>query len=215
MSILRAPGLLHRRPRMSFPLGGQLGSRRGVQSPPWLTVGVDVLPGSVVEVAPWVVPFPLCPRGVLPIHFPNAFLGIFHILLWGDVGERRIDLRASGDVLASQDLGCLRLWGSGVPVGSGRDIYLGGGLSGWRVAGGGRTRALSVGEEGRISARRGPRSVPTWGLGESRCRPGWQCPEKTVGIEMVVPVLHVVGRVGWRERSVVSSCFLWEVHPSR
>ena len=44
---------------------------------------------------------------------------------------------------------------------------------------------------------------------------GWQCPEKTVGVEMVVPVLHVVGRIGWRERSVVSSCFLWEVHPSR
>ena len=44
---------------------------------------------------------------------------------------------------------------------------------------------------------------------------GWQCPEKTVRIEMVVPVLHVVGGVSWRERSVVSSCFLWEVHPSR
>ena len=44
---------------------------------------------------------------------------------------------------------------------------------------------------------------------------GWQCPEKTVGVEVVVPVLHVVGRVGWRERSVVSSCFLGEVHSSR
>ena len=44
---------------------------------------------------------------------------------------------------------------------------------------------------------------------------GWQCPEKTVGVEVVVPVLHVVGRVGWRERSIVGSCFLWEVHSSR
>ena len=126
---------------MSFPLGGQLGSRHGVQSPLWLTEGVDVLPVSVVEVAPWVVPFPRCPRGVLPIHFPNAFLGIVRTLLWGDVGERRIDLRASGEVLVSQDLGCLRPWGSGVPGGRGRDICLGEDLSGWRVAGGGRTRA--------------------------------------------------------------------------
>ena len=44
---------------------------------------------------------------------------------------------------------------------------------------------------------------------------GWQCPEKTVRIEMVVPVLHVVGGVSGRKRSVVSSCFLWEVHSSR
>ena len=44
---------------------------------------------------------------------------------------------------------------------------------------------------------------------------GWQCPEKTVRVKVVVPVLHVVGRIGWRERSVVSSCFLWEVHSSR
>ena len=131
-----------------------------------------VLQGSVVGVALWAVPFPPCLRGVLPIHFPNAFPGMVRTLLWGDVGERRIDLRASGEVLASQDLGCLRLWGSGVPVGRGRDICLGGGLSGWRVAGGGRTRALVVGEEGRISARRGPRSVATRGRGESRCRPG-------------------------------------------
>ena len=34
----------------------------------------------------------------------------------------------------------------------------------------------------------------------------WQCPEKMVGVEVVVPVLHVVGRVGWRERSIVSFC---------
>ena len=44
---------------------------------------------------------------------------------------------------------------------------------------------------------------------------GWQCPEKTVGIKVVVPVLHVVGGIGWREWSVVSSCFFWEVHSSR
>ena len=72
-----------------------------------------VNPGSVVVVALWAVPFPPCLRGVLPIHFPNAFLGMVRTLLWGDVGERRIDLRASGEVLASQDLGCLRPWGSG------------------------------------------------------------------------------------------------------
>ena len=43
----------------------------------------------------------------------------------------------------------------------------------------------------------------------------WQCPEKAVRIKVVVPVLHVVGRIGWRERSVVSSCLFWEVHSSR
>ena len=41
---------------------------------------------------------------------------------------------------------------------------------------------------------------------------GWQCPEKTVGVEVVVPILYVVGGIGWRERSVMSSCFFWEVH---
>ena len=44
---------------------------------------------------------------------------------------------------------------------------------------------------------------------------GWQCPEETVGVKVVVPVLHVVGGIGWREWSVVSSCFVWEVHFSR
>ena len=44
---------------------------------------------------------------------------------------------------------------------------------------------------------------------------GWQCSEQTVGVEVVVPVLYVVGGVGWRKGSVVSSCFLWEVHSSR
>ena len=43
---------------------------------------------------------------------------------------------------------------------------------------------------------------------------GWQCPEKTVRVKVVVPVLHVVGRVGWRERSVVSSCLFGEMHSS-
>ena len=97
--------------------------------------------GSMVEVALWVVPFPLCPLAVLQINFPNAFRGMVRILLWGDVGERRIDLRASGEVLVSQDLGCLRLLESGVPVGRGKGICPEGGLSGWRVAGGGRIRA--------------------------------------------------------------------------
>ena len=44
---------------------------------------------------------------------------------------------------------------------------------------------------------------------------GWQCPEKTVRVEMVVPVLHVVGRVSWRERSIVGFCVLREMHLSR
>ena len=43
---------------------------------------------------------------------------------------------------------------------------------------------------------------------------GWQGPEKTVGVEVVVPVLHVVGRVGWRERPIVSFCVFREVHSS-
>ena len=141
MSILRAPGLLRRRPHMSFPLGGQMGSCHGFRCPLELKGGVVGLLGSMVEVALWVAPFPRCPRGVLPIHFPNAFLGMVRTLLWGDVGERRIVLRASGEVLASQDLGCLRPGGSGVPEGRGKDICLGGVLAGWRVAGGGRTRA--------------------------------------------------------------------------
>ena len=41
---------------------------------------------------------------------------------------------------------------------------------------------------------------------------GWQRPEKAVGVEVVVPVLHVIGGVGWREWSVVSSRVLREVH---
>ena len=44
---------------------------------------------------------------------------------------------------------------------------------------------------------------------------GWQCSEETVGVEVVVPVLYIVGGVGWREGSVLSSCFLGEVHSSR
>ena len=44
---------------------------------------------------------------------------------------------------------------------------------------------------------------------------GWECPEKTVWVKVVVPFLHVVGGIGWREWSVVSSCFFWEVHSSR
>ena len=39
---------------------------------------------------------------------------------------------------------------------------------------------------------------------------GWQCFEKTVWIIMMVPILHVVQRVFWRERSVVSYRFFWE-----
>ena len=168
-----------------------------------------VLPGSGVVVAFWAVPFPPCLRGVLPIHFHNAFLGMVRTLLWGDVGERRVGLRASGEVLASQDLGCLRLWGSGVPVGRGRDICLGEGLSGWRVAGGGRTRALAVGEGGVSRLVRVPEACPLGVEVNLVAALWWQCPEKAVVVEMVVPVLHVVGSVGWRERSIVSSCFLW------
>ena len=44
---------------------------------------------------------------------------------------------------------------------------------------------------------------------------GWQCPEKAVRVEVVVPILHVVGRMGWREWSVVGSRFFLEVHLSR
>ena len=98
---------------MSVILGSTLKGRQGCRSRLYLKEDAEVLPGSVVVVAPWAVPFPLCPLAVLPIHFPNAFRGMVRTLLWGDVGERRIDLRASGEVLASQDLGCLRLWGSG------------------------------------------------------------------------------------------------------
>ena len=43
---------------------------------------------------------------------------------------------------------------------------------------------------------------------------GWQCSEETVGVEVVVPVLYVVGGIGWRKGSVVSSCFLRKVHSS-
>ena len=95
----------------------------------------------MVEVALWVVPFLLCPHGVLPFRCPNAFLGIFRTLLWGGVDERHLCLRISGEVLESQDLDCLRLWESEVPEVLCRGTCLGGGLSGWRVAGGGRTRA--------------------------------------------------------------------------
>ena len=139
---------------------------------------------------------------------------MFRTLLWGDVGERRIGLRASGEVLASQDLGCLRPWGSGVPVGT-VEIFV-------------SEKASLVGElletvelEHQSLVKRGVSrlvGIPeAFQLGVEVylvAALGWQCPEKTVRIEMVVPVLHVVGRVGWRERSVVSSCFLGEVHSS-
>ena len=127
---------------------------------------------SVVPVVLWSARFPLCPRGGLPSSCPSAFLGRVRILPLGVdagiLGEPRI----SGEVLITRDLGCLRPWGSGVTVGLGRCICPGGALSGWRVAVGGRTRALAVGEGGRISARQGPRSVSTRGRGVSRCRTG-------------------------------------------
>ena len=44
---------------------------------------------------------------------------------------------------------------------------------------------------------------------------GWQCSEETVMVEVVVPILHVVRRVGWRERSVVSYRFFREMHFSQ
>ena len=39
-----------------------------------------------------------------------------------------------------------------------------------------------------------------------------QCPEEAVRVEVVVPILHVVRRVGWRERSVVSYRVFRKVH---
>ena len=44
---------------------------------------------------------------------------------------------------------------------------------------------------------------------------GWQYPEEAVLVEVVVPILHVVRRIGWREGSVVGSIFFLEVHLSR
>ena len=44
---------------------------------------------------------------------------------------------------------------------------------------------------------------------------GGQRSEETVRVEVVVPILHVVRGVGWRERSVMGSSILCEVHFSR
>ena len=41
---------------------------------------------------------------------------------------------------------------------------------------------------------------------------GWQCSEKTVRGKVVVPILHIIRRVGWREWSVVSCHFFRKVH---
>ena len=41
---------------------------------------------------------------------------------------------------------------------------------------------------------------------------GCQCSEKTVRVKVVVPILHMIRRVGWREWSVVSCHFFWKVH---
>ena len=41
---------------------------------------------------------------------------------------------------------------------------------------------------------------------------GRQCPEEAIRVEVVVPILHMVRRVGWREGFVVSYRVFWKVH---
>ena len=40
----------------------------------------------------------------------------------------------------------------------------------------------------------------------------WQCSEEAVMVEVVVPILHVVRGIGWREGSVKSYRVFREVH---
>ena len=42
----------------------------------------------------------------------------------------------------------------------------------------------------------------------------WQYSEKTVRVKVVIPILHMIRRVGWREWSVVSCHFFRKVHVS-
>ena len=182
-----------------FWLGGKF---RGFSQ--WLRWGEEWRPRPqlgvpevlVVAVVPWAARFPLCLQGALPNRFPSASLGKVRTLPLEVAAGNHGDSRTLGEVLVTRDLGCLRPWGSGVPV------TLGSGTC--------PEQSFLVGkllETVQLEHQSLMEGFVSWFVGVPEACPfrvevylipalWWQCPEEAVRVEVVVPILHVVRRVG-------------------